>query len=717
MKRTMGCLVVMVVLVSCSSNSRPESGLDVAVEDLSGDWLAEVDLGDFEVCIPGTTKCFADSVWTCNGGGDGWISPEECPEEKICDNGECKTPDCVPDCAGKQCGQDGCGGECGICEGCGEVCQEHSCVLTCVPACESKNCGDDGCGCPCGECPDDQPCIEGQCCVADCTAKECGDDGCGGSCGSCAGGLPCQEGLCCQPDCAGKACGPDGCGKECGECPVWLVCAEGGQCQNACTLNCQGKQCGPDGCGGSCGDCAEALSCTNTGQCVSDCSADCQDKACGPDGCFDSCGVCGAGQFCAPDHKCYSKEICQPDCASKQCGHDGCGGTCGACGESAACTIDNMCSSYCSFCPDDAVCSQLAFETGNLFGWAVKGHAAVVKNLAAALPVEGQYMALVSTQVAKEGHISFETCLGAANPVATVSFDWKFYSEEFVEYCKAPYADTFSVYLQKGPETWVLLSADVHDLCAPQACNGCGSLYESLQASDVDLDKGDAYMTGWKHSEADVLGFISSGEPVTIHFRIEDDYDEKFDSLVLIDNIVFAPCLPQCEGKQCGDDGCQGECGQCDEGYDCSDEGVCQCIPKCSEKECGDDGCGGNCGICPEGTVCQQGSCKECAPDCFGKECGEDGCGGECGQCPVDKYCTPQGTCEVACQPQCDNKECGNDGCGDKCGSCDDFNVCTLDKCDPGVFVCTHLFTDGACDDGDPNTNNDTCVEGVCVGE
>jgi hypothetical protein len=68
----------------------------------------------------------------------------------------------VPNCTGKQCGSDGCGGSCGTCNG------------TCTAS--------------------------GQCqgtCVPDCTGKTCGSDGCTGSCGTCSGGLECgSSGTC-----------------------------------------------------------------------------------------------------------------------------------------------------------------------------------------------------------------------------------------------------------------------------------------------------------------------------------------------------------------------------------------------------------------------------------------------------------------------------------------------------------------------------------------
>ncbi len=68
---------------------------------------------------------------------------------------------CTPDCSGKECGADGCGGTCGTCSGPQEVCVEGQCV--CQPACAAKECGDDGCGGTCGTCPAGSDCQAGRC--------------------------------------------------------------------------------------------------------------------------------------------------------------------------------------------------------------------------------------------------------------------------------------------------------------------------------------------------------------------------------------------------------------------------------------------------------------------------------------------------------------------------------------------------------------------------
>jgi len=77
------------------------------------------------------------------------------------------------------------------------------------------------------------------------------------------------------------------------------------------------------------------------------------------------------------------------------------------------------------------------------------------------------------------------------------------------------------------------------------------------------------------------------------------------------------------------------------------------CMPDCEGKKCGPDGCGGQCGVCPVSKpVCSFGECKTCKPDCGTHECGPDGCGGSCGSCP-SKFACVAGLCKApACLQQ-----------------------------------------------------------------
>jgi hypothetical protein len=86
-----------------------------------------------------------------------------------------------------------------------------------------------------------------------------------------------------------------------------------------------------------------------------------------------------------------------------------------------------------------------------------------------------------------------------------------------------------------------------------------------------------------------------------------------------------APCQPTCQGRDCGDDGCGGSCGQCTGSSSCQ-ESKCLCPQFLCLGEC-----------CTEGADCTAGGC--CTPRCEGKTCGSDGCGGSCGACDTGVPC------------------------------------------------------------------------------
>ena len=190
------------------------------------------------------------------------------------------------------------------------------------------------------------------------------------------------------------------------------------------------------------------------------------------------------------------------------------------------------------------------------------------------------------------------------------------------------------------------------------------------------------------------------------------DDDASYPTLIdIAGEEAFAPedgvCLPACEDKDCGDDGCGGQCGTCiicgeEKAELCSPDGICPepfCCPNCDDKECGDDGCGGACGVCGPPAACADGHCV-CEPDCAGKQCGPDNCGGECGQCLPDQECTFAGFCEWVGIP-CDFGACGDWGdsdCGEcPCPDCDpELTKCVDGYCEPGVgpggMHCADIF-------------------------
>ena len=349
------CQVVSLLLPSCQLNPGPVSfGSDGPVADVRTDTSAkEGRLLDMEV------------------------RPFDAETVEIAEVTE--TDACKPKCGGKECGPNGCGGNCGECtEFPNSTCDEVAGKCGCDKSCGSKECGDDGCGGSCGECTEHPAsyCSEvfHTCeCEPECPNKECGPNGCGGSCGDCSE-KDCegQSAYCntdeatgaaiCQCDCdsnceeeGAQQCAADSGYQKCelvegtDDCHQWKEhsCKEGQSCVPAtgvcCTPHCDGKECGNDDCGGSCGKCEPPATCSN-GSCL--CIPDCEGKKCGPDACGGTCGEC------PPTHTCVGGIcFCTPDCSDKECGDDGCGGFCSSedggdtlgCSDGLFCTADNKC--------------------------------------------------------------------------------------------------------------------------------------------------------------------------------------------------------------------------------------------------------------------------------------------------------------------------------------------------------------------------------------
>ena len=125
---------------------------------------------------------------------------------------------CIPFCADKECGPDGCGGSCGSC-GFAQACSpEGLCIEPCKPDCVDRQCGDDGCGGYCGSCSEAKWCSEetGQCLsygeenrtegVRDTRGQNTGD-----SLPSCGDSMRLRYGKCVSADSSGAEQGSAGC--------------------------------------------------------------------------------------------------------------------------------------------------------------------------------------------------------------------------------------------------------------------------------------------------------------------------------------------------------------------------------------------------------------------------------------------------------------------------------------------------------------------------
>lgn len=130
-----------------------------------------------------------------------------------------------------------------------------------------------------------------------------------------------------------------------------------------------------------------------------------------------------------------------------------------------------------------------------------------------------------------------------------------------------------------------------------------------------------------------------------------------------------------------------GTCGAACAAGEACEAGVCtsNCIPICDGRQCGDDGCGESCGQCGGDGRCRDGRCLEPEDDgpidpgpdaqCIADN---DTCGKE------DTCCDPERACQVG---QCDKSPtcCAplRARCKEDCDCCGPFSVCGKGICQP----------------------------------
>lgn len=192
--------------------------------------------------------------WCYDAAGD--CTPEAPLERTVLRSLGASSEVCVPDCEGRECGPDGCGGTCGACADPTTACDAAGRCTLCTPACEGKACGPDGCGRSCGSCPD---------------GEQCADDGtCAAPTGACTN--PADQAIV-------DGLGPDGLEREITSCGAPCVFGTGDKAQ--CVIDCMVDNIGLSracaGCFGLVTGCALehcAFTCVNAGAACDTCMAD-----------------------------------------------------------------------------------------------------------------------------------------------------------------------------------------------------------------------------------------------------------------------------------------------------------------------------------------------------------------------------------------------------------------------------------------------------------
>ncbi len=194
-----------------------------------------------------------------------------------------------------------------------------------------------------------------------------------------------------------------------------------------------------------------------------------------------------------------------------------------------------------------------SWDAGNLTGWKPIGDGRVISRLGVTIPVAGKYMGIISTGLgftAQNGSLTQPFCIDKAQK--ELCFFWKFYSEEFIEWCGSAYMDKFTATLKSDTASVKMVDVFIDSLC-PYDCGGkspcepgsptckCGKDWKTLSPADVSFDMGGAFMTPWQKTcvDVDAIGLSGSGKKVDLSFFATDVGDSIYDTAILIDEVTI----------------------------------------------------------------------------------------------------------------------------------------------------------------------------------
>ena len=503
---------------------------------------------------------------------------------------------CQPQCEGKECGDDGCGGSCGECDpGCPlpTICDSGVCLATCEPLCDGKECGDDGCGCPCGECDDGKPCTDDSCVDGACQFTPSPDNTpCGDSDEPWAEDYQhCLQGVCCHPNlnwCWDGIC-------DCEGWPMYGTCES--ECDAivddtdwgaVCVWECGGDCCNTDAdCLDDKPQCAQILSpkyegMWPTGRCV--------EQASYP-ACWWSSEECQEGELCVGAPTADDCPYCNVSCPNLKPGlcvpADVCGNGLVEPDLGETCDDGNTedgdgCDHSCQLEPG---CAPCVCKNCNVWGCCE--------------------MDLIHCDA----------------------------DDEFVCVCQTP---------------------------GPEECDG------------IDNDCDGQVDEGFPDTDMDGLADC-------IDLDDDNDGDNDDTDCAPLDLNIHHGAAEQCNGV---DDDCDGEVDE-----------WCDCIPDCNGKECGDDGCGGSCGECP--VKCTTHDQCGAGEVCLGEPEGwppMEICG-LCGDVEACQCAAPSWPVQYVCTTDADCKQ--NLMCGGQCDDCPGCPKCVHGWCAYETFDSVECLCSG----------------------
>ena len=372
----------------------------------------------------------------------------------------------------------------------------------------------------------------------------------------------------------------------------FIDCEDGDPCtENVCLPEGCSNPPSPEGAGCPGGKCVE-------GMCESTCVPDCKGKVCHKDdGCGKLCG-CDDGLVCCDNGTCMDQCPCYPECYGKECGKDGCGGKCGQCEHKEACAAGK--------CTD--LLDKLLEDCKGKYESSASGCPPWLGD-------EGCCDAEDRAVWCHEGFVYCHDCEWGGSPVCGWSKSHGGYRCDTKGY-QAP-EDQFPK--QCGHTCYP--PCEKGEMCNGGSCEPCTCKDKECGGDSCGLSCGDCA------AGQTCLNFVCA--PPQSCKGSCGNVNEPSPDGCFCDGACFV------HGDCCPD-----VCEECPALWGCSG-----CQADCQGKECGSDGCGGVCGECSSSEQCWLGQCVAVESYCpgaaapIGDDCGGLGLVGCCDEEGRLKYC------------------------------------------------------------------------------
>jgi len=208
---------------------------------------------------------------------------------------------------------------------------------------------------------------------------------------------------------------------------------------------------------------------------------------------------------------------CVPNCNGKECGTDGCGGSCGTC------TAGNVCGGFgqCQKAPQGDHCLN-PYTVGSL-----------------------PFVDDNDSSLFQNDHFYADGQCGG------VEYGWGAASNDVVYEFTAPTDDDYTFKVEAGFDTTLYVATDCNDIGG--SCMVSADSPTGLSGEVIDMP-------------------MTAGQTVLV---VMDGYGNISNPNGPYSFSIDYACSPDCSGKECGDDGCGGTCGECLPSETCSPEGTC----------------------------------------------------------------------------------------------------------------------------------------------